>query len=205
MMWNNRYSEEEFAYGKEPNDFLASINLDGISGTVLCLAEGQGRNAVYLASKGFEVTAVDLSEAGLHRTQELAAERNVRVETIQADLGTFQIPPASVDGIVMIFGHTPPDVRRHIHQQIIQGLRPRGFFILEGYNLGQLEFRTGGPKTEALLYSLEDMKDEFNGYMDWQVARDSIRDIHEGKYHTGKSSVIQLHGLRTEKLPQSGQ
>lgn len=198
-MWNNRYAEEEFAFGKEPNDFLASLDLSNYEGSVLCLAEGQGRNAVYLASKGLAVTAVDLSEVGLHRTQELATERNVAVETVQADLGTFKIPPASADGIVMIFGHTPPEVRTHIHLQIIRGLRPGGFFILEGYNLGQLEFRTGGPKTEALLYSLDEIKREFEGYMDWQIAQDTVRDIQEGKYHTGKSSVIQLFGVRTVK------
>lgn len=199
-MWNERFSEEEFAYGKEPNDFLASISFDAAAGKVLCLAEGQGRNAVYLAGLGFDVTAVDLSDVGLRRTRELASERNVQVDTICADLSTFEIEPNSQDGIVMIFGHTPPIVRKHVHLQIISGLKPGGFFLLEGYSKNQLKNNTGGPSVAPLLYSLEELMKDFADDFEWEIAHEIEREIIEGRYHRGKSAVVQLFGRKKPKL-----
>ncbi len=202
-MWNDRFAEPEFAYGKEPNDFLASVSFDSPAGQVLCLAEGQGRNAVYLAGLGFEVTAVDLSEVGLKRTQELAQERNVSVNTICADLGTFLIPPASADGIVMIFGHTPPPVRTHIHAEIVKGLKPGGFLLMEGYRKEQLQFKTGGPPVESLLFSLDEFMDDFGAFFEWQIAREMDREVIEGPYHTGMAAVVQIFGYRKQRNKDS--
>lgn len=195
-MWNDRFAEEEFAYGKEPNDFLASIQFDQPSGKVMCLAEGQGRNAVHLAGLGFEVTAVDLSDVGLKRTKELAAERQVNVQTICADLSTFEIEKESQDGIVMIFGHTPPIVRKHVHLQIIAGLKPGGFLLMEGYGKDQLKYKTGGPPVAPLLYSLAELKADFDDDFDWEIAHEIERDIIEGRYHHGRSAVVQLYGRK---------
>ena len=196
-MWNERYAAAEFAYGKEPNDFLAGLDLgQGTGRKVMCLAEGQGRNAVYLAKLGFDVTAVDLSEVGLARTRELAAERGVIVHTLQADLGQLELEEESLDGIVMIFGHTPPEVRRHVHGQIARGLRPGGFFVLEGYRKEQLQYRTGGPQDERLLYSLEELTGDFGSSMGWNIAREMNREIHEGAFHNGLSAVVQLWGRK---------
>lgn len=195
-MWNQRFSEEKFAYGKEPNDFLASIKFEQPQGQVMCLAEGQGRNAVYLAGLGFEVTAVDLSEVGLKRTRELAAERNVQVHTICADLSTFEIEQNSQDGIVMIFGHTPPLVKKHVHMQIASGLKPGGFLALEGYSKDQLKYKTGGPPVAPLLYSLEELMADFDHEFDWIVAHEIEREIIEGEYHNGNSAVVQLYGRK---------
>ncbi len=197
-MWNERYAAAEFAYGKEPNDFLAGLDLgQGGGKEVMCLAEGQGRNAVYLAGLGFAVTAVDLSETGLARTQELAAERGVQVRTLQADLGLLELEEASLDGIVMIFGHTPPAVRQHVHRQILRGLRPGGSFVLEGYRKEQLQYRTGGPHDESLLYSLEELIQDFGVGMEWEVAHAIEREIQEGAFHNGLSAVVQVYGRRT--------
>lgn len=195
-MWNIRFAEDEFAYGKEPNDFLASILFDNPSGKVMCLAEGQGRNAVHLAGLGFKVTAVDLSDVGLQRTKELAAERQVSVDTICADLSTFEIEANSQDGIVMIFGHTPPVVRKHVHLQIVSGLKSGGFLLMEGYSKAQLKYKTGGPPVEPLLYSLEELMKDFGDEFDWVIAHEIERDIIEGRYHRGKSAVVQLYGRK---------
>ena len=99
-MWNERYAEAGYAYGTEPNDFLVAHAAQIPPGRVLCLAEGQGRNAVWLAQQGYDVTAVDLSEVGLAKAQQLAAERGVQLTTIQADLAQFTIEPQTWDGIV---------------------------------------------------------------------------------------------------------
>lgn len=195
-MWNDRFAEEEFAYGKEPNDFLASINFDRPLGNVMCLAEGQGRNAVYLAGLGFDVTAVDLSDVGLKRTKELAEERQVSVQTICADLSTFEIEGESQDGIVMIFGHTPPIVRKHVHLQIVAGLKPGGFLLMEGYGKNQLKYKTGGPPVAPLLYSLAELMEDFGDDFEWEIAHEIERDIIEGTYHHGRSAVVQLYGRK---------
>lgn len=195
-MWNDRFSEDEFAYGKEPNDFLASMSFDDTKGKVMCLAEGQGRNAVHLAGLGFNVTAVDLSDVGLQRTKELAIERQVSVDTICADLSTFEIEANSQDGIVMIFGHTPPVVRKHVHLQIVSGLKTGGFLLMEGYSKDQLKHKTGGPPVELLLYSLEELMKDFGDEFDWEIAHEIERDIIEGRYHRGKSAVVQLYGRK---------
>src|SRR6185312_10127913 len=99
-MWNERYSAPAFAYGTEPNDFLRSVADRIPPGPVLCLAEGQGRNAVYLASLGHDVLAVDQSAVGLTRARELAASRGVEISTEAADLETYRIEPSKWSGIV---------------------------------------------------------------------------------------------------------
>ncbi|MDP5172623.1 MAG: class I SAM-dependent methyltransferase [Bacteroidia bacterium] len=195
-MWNERFAEPDFTYGKEPNDFLASLNLSEFEGQVMCLAEGQGRNAVYLAGLGFEVTAVDLSDVGLARTQELAAERGVEVHTLQADLGIFTLEAASVDGVVMIFGHTPRHIRAHIHREIIKGLKPGGFFVLEGYRKEQIAYKTGGPSVDGMLYSLEELLEDFGESMEWRLAQNQEREVVEGAYHNGLAAVVQLFGTK---------
>lgn len=195
-MWNQRFGEQEFAYGKEPNDFLASINFADSSGKVMCLAEGQGRNAVYLAGLGFEVTALDLSDVGLQRAHELAEERGVSIQTVVADLSTFEIEPGSQDGIVMIFGHTPPIIRKHVHLEIISGLKSGGFLVMEGYGKDQLKYKTGGPPMEPLLYSLAELMEDFGQDFEWEIAHEIEREIIEGSYHRGTSAVVQLFGRK---------
>lgn len=196
-MWDQRYAEPEFTYGKAPNDFLLSLDLPTEGGKVLCLAEGQGRNAVYLAECGFDVTAVDLSAVGLQRAQELAAERGATIHTEQADLGELVLENDAWDGIVAIFAHLPPPVRRHIHTQVPLGLKAGGFFVLEAYRKAQLQYKTGGPPNEQLLYALEDLKQDFGEPMQWEIAREVEREVVEGKYHTGLAATVQLFGHRS--------
>ena len=102
-MWDQRYSADEYIYGKDPNEFLAKA-VDNIpKGKVLCLAEGEGRNAVFLAQHGYEVVAVDSSSVGLEKANKLAQERGVTIQTIVTDLAHFDIEPDSWDGVVSIF------------------------------------------------------------------------------------------------------
>jgi SAM-dependent methyltransferase len=188
--WNMRYSENGFAYGTEPNDFLKQQSFkDGAR--ILCLAEGEGRNAVFLAQQGFDVTALDISYEGIEKTKDLAFIKNVEVTTICADLAIYELEPESWDAIVIIFGHFPPEIRKCVHGGIYASLRPGGKVVIEAYSKEQLSLKTGGPMDEALLYSVDMLREDFTEFEDIEI-RQLEREIHEGKYHNGLSSVIQL-------------
>jgi SAM-dependent methyltransferase len=194
-LWDERYSGTEYAYGVEPNDFLRDEAARIPAGPVLCLAEGQGRNAVYLASRGHPVTAVDFSRAGLARAAQLAGERGVRVELVEADLATFELGDDAWSGIVSIWAHTPADVRRRVHAAVPRALRAGGVFILEAYRPEQLAYATGGPRDPAFLPALAGLRGELSG-LELVVARETVREVHEGRFHHGLSATVQVVGVR---------
>lgn len=195
MDWDARYSEPGYAYGTEPNDFLREVAGRIPPGPVLCVAEGEGRNAVWLAGRGHDVVAVDNSGVGLAKAARLAASRGVTVRTIVADLAEFAIEPGAWAGIVAIFAHLPPPVRARLHRAAVAGLRPGGAFVLEAYTPRQLEFGTGGPPALELLMSLTDLRAELAG-LELVIAREVERDVVEGRYHTGRAAVVQVLGKR---------
>lgn len=194
-MWDERYSVEEYVYGTRPNDFLASVVDRLPMGRVLCLAEGEGRNAVFLAERGFEVSAVDNSAVGLAKARKLAGQRGVHIETIVADLTHFEIVPESWDAIVAIFCHLPPPLRRAVHAQAVAGLRPGGAFVLEAYTPAQLRHGTGGPPVVELTMTLDALRDELAG-LRFEHAAEIERDIQEGRFHTGVGAVVQVLAYR---------
>ena len=193
--WDERYGSDEYAYGVEPNDFLRAEAHRIPPGPVLCLAEGEGRNAVFLAGLGHAVTAVDLSSEGLRKAERLAQRVGVTLELIQADLATFELALDHWSGIVEIFAHVPPPVRRRVHAQIPHALRVGGCLVLETYRPEQLALGTGGPKELSLLSSLADLRDELSP-LELVVAREANRDIHEGRFHDGPSATVQIVGVR---------
>ena len=189
--WDERYAKPTFIYGTEPNDFVAA-RADRIpAGPVLCLAEGEGRNAVFLAQRGHAVTAVDASATGLAKAQALAMARGVTIDTKVVDLADYRIEPDSWAGIVATWAHLPPALRRVVHAQVVGGLRPGGVFMLEAYTPAQLNFGTGGPKEAALCMTLEGLKEELQGLI-FLVGRECEREVHEGTHHTGKGAVVQV-------------
>lgn len=195
-MWDERFSEPGFAYGTEPNAFLES-EADRIPrGRVLSLAEGEGRNAVFLADLGYEVTAVDSSSVGLAKAERLAAERGVSITTIHADLADFEIEPGVWKGIVSIFCHLPPVIRAALHERCLRGLAPGGVFVLEGFTQRQLELGTGGPKTRELLMELDVIRQELPG-LRFEIAREIERPVVEGKYHGGTAAVVQIFAVKS--------
>ena len=193
--WDERYRHEAYAYGVEPNDFLRAEAGRIPPGRVLCLAEGEGRNAVFLASLGHAVTAVDLSTEGLRKAELLARERGVVVDLVQADLAGYELESAAFSGIVSIFAHLPADARRRIHGQIARALRPGGAFVLECYRPEQVALATGGPRDAALLPTLAELRTELAD-LDLIVARDAERVIHEGTFHDGPSATAQIVGVK---------
>lgn len=196
-MWDERYANEEYAYGTEPNDFLAAQAAHIPNGRVLCLADGEGRNGVWLAQQGYDVTAIDLSAVGLEKARKLAASRNVKLNTVHADLAEYKIEPNTWDGIVAIFSHFPAFVRHHLYPQAVAGLRPGGVVVLELYPPKQLEFGTGGPRDLDLLATLEDLRHDLDG-LQFAIAQEIEREIHEGRYHGGHSAVVQILGVKPE-------
>jgi SAM-dependent methyltransferase len=190
--WNERYASAEYFYGTEPNDFLRQEAERLKSGSrVLCLAEGEGRNAVYLAGLGHEVTGVDGSSVGLEKLQRLARERGLTVSTVVSDLAEYDLGSAQWDAIVSIWCHLPPPLRADVHRRAVQALKPGGWLILEAYTPRQLEFKTGGPPNPDLMMTLERLKPEL-GELEWIHAAEIDRVIHEGKGHDGQSAVVQL-------------
>jgi len=192
--WDERYADTDYAYGKAPNEFLATEYHRIKPGNVLCLAEGEGRNAVFLATKGFTVTAVEQSSRGPEKIRQLGREKGVEIATIEADLDDFEITPAHWDGIVSISAHLPPSIRKKIHRQIVSGVKPGGVLILEAYTVKQLAMPgIGGPPADqkAMFMSLPALETELAG-LNFIIAREAQRNFSEGKYHQGLSAVVQL-------------
>jgi 2-polyprenyl-3-methyl-5-hydroxy-6-metoxy-1,4-benzoquinol methylase len=191
MNWDERYSAPDFAYGTAPNDFIASVTDKIPKGKILSLAEGEGRNAVYLASLGYEVTGVDGSEVGLRKALKLASEHGVTITTILADLGEFLIESEQWDGIIACYCHVPSIIRIPLHQAAVQGLKPGGVFVLEAFSKEQITYNTGGPQSPDLLMSLDDLKQELTG-LEFIHAVQIEREVREGNRHTGLASVVQV-------------
>jgi len=196
--WDARYAETGWAFGTEPNDFLRDeAHALPARGRVLCLAEGEGRNAVWLAEQGHRVTGVDSAGVGLAKAHALAAERGVTIETVVADLATFDPGTDAWDAIVSIFAHVPLDVRRRVHAAIPRALRPGGVLLLEAYRPQQLQQGTGGPPDDARMMDLARLRDEL-GALEWLLAREVTREVVEGRFHTGLAHTVQLIARRRD-------
>lgn len=191
--WNERYASSDLVYGESPNDFLASL-VDRLprSGQALDIGAGEGRNALFLASKGLETLAVDQSEVGMQKAQRLATQRNLTLRTQAADLREFDAPPGSHDVVTSIFVHLPSTLRAAVYQRIPQWLKPGGLFILEAYAPDQLARDTGGPKDPDMLASLETILAEFGGALKIEHSAALIRTVIEGNFHGGEASVVQI-------------
>lgn len=195
MNWDERYGEPGFAYGTAPNDFLVAMAGRIPKGRVLSLAEGEGRNAVYLASLGYQVTGVDGSEVGLAKAVQLAAEQGVTIAVIHADLSRFEIEPEQCDGIIACYCHLPPAIRIPLHRAAVRGLKSGGAFVLEAFSKEQLSYGTGGPQSLDMLMSLEELQKELAG-LDFIHAVRIEREVLEGRGHTGLASVVQVVGIK---------
>ncbi len=195
-MWDERYSAPGFAYGTTANDFLVEVApAIRAGGRVLCLAEGEGRNAVALAAMGYDVVAVDQSQVGLNKALALAAERGVVIDTVCSDLADFSIAADAWDAVVSIWAHVPPALRRQLHAASVQGLRDGGVFILEAYTPQQVLRSTGGPKDPSLCMSAEVLKGELEG-LHFEILHEKTRMVHEGQFHDGESDVVQCFARR---------
>lgn len=199
IFWQKRFEQDSYYYGTKANDFLQQ-NAQRIPkrGRVLSIGEGEGRNAVFLASLGYEVTALDIAESGLEKVRQLAKRHDVQVKTIHADLNNYDFSQQQWDGVISIFCHLPPRLRREVHQNIAKALAPNGVFLLEAYTPNQLQYDTGGPKQPHYLYHLKDLAEDFN-HLNIIRLEEIEREIYEGEGHTGLSAVVQL--IAQQKQP----
>ena len=189
-MWDERYSTEVYAYGTNPNEFLVE-NVNHIpKGKVLSLAEGEGRNAVFLAKQGYDVTAVDGSVVGLNKARKLAQENDVVVEFIHADLADYDLGENKWDGIVAIFCPIPSSLRKELYKKVIAGLKQNGVFLLEAYTPEQLKHGTGGGTSVDVLQTEDSVRSELAG-LKFKHLAELERDVREGVYHTGIGAVVQ--------------
>jgi SAM-dependent methyltransferase len=194
-MWDERYCAEEYAYGTKPNEFLEE-NVNQIpQGKVLSLAEGEGRNAVFLAKRGYSVTAVDASLVGLNKARKLAAENGVVVEFVHADLADYDLGENKWDGIVSIFCPLPSSLRKQLYKKVEAGLKRNGVFLLEAYTPDQLKHGTGGGNSADVMQSKESLSLELAG-LKFRHLVELERDVREGIYHTGLGAVVQAIAAR---------
>ncbi|MGF1548658.1 MAG: class I SAM-dependent methyltransferase [Thiotrichales bacterium] len=194
-MWNQIYSTDDYAYGTDPNAFLCAVNARLPRGRTLCIGEGEGRNAVYLAQQGHRVTAVDASEVGLGKASRLAEARGVALDIVVADLAQFPLGHACWDCVVSIFCHLPPPMRATVHRSLVAALAPGGILVLEAYTPGQLDFRTGGPPVAELMMDLKQLRDELAG-LHFAHALELEREVYEGRMHHGRSAVVQILAVK---------
>ncbi len=192
-MWDIRYADKEFVYGTKPNEFFKTELLKLQSGKLLLPAEGEGRNAAFAALKGWDVKAFDQSKQGKIKASQLANDNNVTIDYIVTSIEEFQAPQDSFDCIALIYVHLPSEARKKMHQKILTFLKPGGKLILEGFSKDQLNFSTGGPKNETMLFSESMLRDDFKDLKHLTISQ--IKTVlDEGVLHDGKASVIRLVG-----------
>jgi cyclopropane fatty-acyl-phospholipid synthase-like methyltransferase len=189
-MWDKRYAVEEYVYGTEPNTFLAH-HAKFLSGPVLSLAEGEGRNAVFLASLGLDVLGVDSSTVGLAKAQRLATARGVTIRTEVADLANYAPPANSFEAVVSVFAHLPSSIRKKLYPLVEHSLKPGGIILLEAYSKAQIKRDTGGPKDPDMLMSRADLEKAFPN-CESILSQEIEREVIEGKLHGGLASVVQF-------------
>lgn len=188
--WNERYDIDGYLYGTEPNSFLAE-HRSLLSGPVLSLSEGEGRNAVFLALGGLEVLGVDISMIALDKAKKLAKSRGVEIKTVVADLATFKPEENHYGSVVSISAHLPSTVRNRLCPLIDRSLKPGGIIILEAYSENQLLRDSGGPKDADMLITVDKIHREFRNFKPI-LLREVERDVSEGIGHRGMASVVQF-------------
>lgn len=191
--WNERFATEDFVFGTEPNEWLLS-HADALvpGGRVLCVADGEGRNSVWLAGRGFEVEAFDIAEKGVAKARALAARRGVRVDFHVADVDGFAWPSGAYDAVAAIFVQfADPALRERLFSRMVGSLRPGGLLLLQGYTPGQLEHRTGGPGKLEHLYTEAMLREAFASMQILEL-REYEAELAEGRGHHGRSALIGM-------------
>ncbi|MEO1239868.1 MAG: class I SAM-dependent methyltransferase [Pseudomonadota bacterium] len=192
-MWNDRYAQPGFHFGTDPAAFLTAQAHHLTPGsTVLAVADGEGRNSVYLAGLGHRVTAMDASPVGLEKARGLAAKAGVTVDYHLSDIEAWDWRAEAFDAVAAIFiQFSPPEMRAQVFAGIDRTLKPGGLLLLHGYAPRQVGYGTGGPPWVEHMYTLEMLREAFAGY-EVVVARDYDADIQEGRGHSGVSGLVDF-------------
>ena len=195
--WNQRFAADGYLFGTAPNEWLREhAGLWSAGQRVLCVADGEGRNSVWLAQRGLQVEAFDIAEVGVAKARQLAAERGVTVDHQVADCDGFAWPEAHYDGVAAIFVQfADPALRERLVRRMADSLKPGGTLLLQGYTPRQLDYRTGGPPLVSHLYTPELLREAFAA-MDIVELREYDADVAEGSAHCGRSALIGLVARR---------
>lgn len=195
-MWNSRFSGDDYFYGTEPNSFFKERIEKLVPGKILLLGEGEGRNAVYAAALGWDVDAIDYSEEGKRKAENLAEKRNVKINYEIIDLKQWTPEEGIYDAVAIIFLHLPEELRRQTHRKAIASLKSGGSIIMEVFEKEQLKYNSGGPKKEELLYSLENIVEDFEDLEIEELSKEIVQ-LDEDAGHSGEGCVIRYVGQKT--------
>jgi SAM-dependent methyltransferase len=200
-MWDDRYKDPGYAYGKGPNIFFKEWLQKFKPGTILMPADGEGRNGVFAAQSGWEVTSFDLSEEGKSKAQELAKENHVTLDYIVGDLEHLAFEKESFDAIGLVYAHFAAGKKSIFHKKLNEYLKPGGIIIFEAFSKKHLHFnsldpKVGGPKDIDMLFSTEEISADFKNY-DVSILEEKEILLDEGKYHKGKGSVVRFAGRKS--------
>lgn len=190
--WHERFGSDQYVYGEEPNLFIKNqANRLDKGRKVVCFAEGEGRNAVYIARQGHEVTAYDYALNGLKKTEALAERYGVEIKTEQKDLIQEQVPVEEFDASIMVFGHFSKQDQKTVFDKLVSAVKPGGLVMLEVYSEDQIRYGTGGPRIIDMLYDPADLLNWLKEYKVLHFFYGEEERI-EGHLHTGVGHVIQV-------------
>ncbi|MBK7852747.1 MAG: class I SAM-dependent methyltransferase [Bacteroidetes bacterium] len=198
--WNERYRSEEFAYGIQPNDYLKEQLQKLGTGRILFPAEGEGRNAVYAAKCGWDVSAFDISSEGRKKALRFAEENNVEIDYRVGELEALDYTSGQFDVIALIYAHFPAEIKSGIHKMLDKLMRKGGVVIFEAFSKRHIEYiarnqDVGGPKDVATLFSIEEIRSDFSNYEVIELEEKEI-ELKEGAFHNGVGSVIRFTGRK---------
>lgn len=199
-IWNERYGQTQYAYGVNPNDFLKSQLTTLKPATILFPAEGEGRNAVYAATKGWTAFAFDQSEEGQKKALILANKNNVSINYIVNNFHELPYKAQQFDAIALIYAHFPANTKSAFHKALVNYLKPGGTIIFEAFSKKHIEYNSknpgvGGPKDLDTLFSIEEIKNDFAGF-ETLLLEEKVIELNEGLYHNGQGSVIRFVGKK---------
>ncbi len=193
--WDSRYNQPDYAYGINPNEYFKHFIDHHSPGKLLLPGEGEGRNAVYAARKGWEVTAIDQSPEGKRKAFALAEKNQVSFIYRVGNLLTDTFYSDQFDAVALIFLHLPPDIRLHIHKQFVRSLVPGGFLLVEAFSKNQLGRSSGGPQATELLYDQILLGQDFQQLNILEMLETEVF-LDEGLFHQGQASVVRLLGKK---------
>lgn len=194
QFWNQRYAAHETVYGYQPNTFFKQFIDTHKAGSILLPAEGEGRNAIYAAKKGWEVDAFDFSEVARDKSLAIAAKENVQIQYAVQLIESFKAVKL-YDAVSLIYVHMEPTLRKKFHQEILKSIKPGGFLILEAFGREQIKLKSGGPKDENQLYDAPSLCDDFRSLHILSCQQKEII-LSEGAFHEGPASVLRFMGQK---------
>lgn len=194
QFWDQRYAENETVYGNEPNKFFKLFVDLHTPGTLLLPAEGEGRNAVYAASKGWQVDAFDFSQVAREKALDFARGERVIINYELKNIADFKAGK-QYDAVGLIFVHLPEVLRRKFHQEVYNSIKPGGFMVLEAFAKEQAQLESGGPRDVTLLYDAPSLCNDFP-FLHMLSCEQKDIFLEEGDYHKGKASVLRMIGQR---------